>query len=367
VAIVAGGIILIVLVAVRDNATTPGMPTDGGPTADPTWVDSPPPRESACGEVCSFKPGVGQHRVSLRGEKVSLVNKNMNCPVLWAKLLVAFHTGFEVQWPPPRWAELPKWRRDAYTMNGQIEIPGEYYIKPARYAGGSMVNPVWDKAALERAISSPSTADFPKSMFSYDHATLKELATFVSKHSDKTSGKIGLVVGSERPWVEIIANSRTYGKAKGTWTLEYGKLESAHPSFTTRQPDGFAIEMLARNSEPLFDFAITFSSLEHSGLGRYGDPLDPYGDLEAAAQVWCSLKPGGYFFFGVPTSVGATYKDYLFYNAHRVYGVNRLAQVFANFEIVEDFAVGPHHPAGAADLKYVHTVFLLRKVPQPAE
>ena len=28
------------------------------------------------------------------------------------------------------------------------------------------------------------------------------------------------------------------------------------------------------------DFIVTFSSMEHSGLGRYGDPLLPFGDLE---------------------------------------------------------------------------------------
>ena len=41
------------------------------------------------------------------------------------------------------------------------------------------------------------------------------------------------------------------------------------------------------------DFVVTYSSLEHSGLGRYGDKLNPAADLEAMAQAWCMLKPGG--------------------------------------------------------------------------
>ena len=37
---------------------------------------------------------------------------------------------------------------------------------------------------------------------------------------------------------------------------------------------------------------VTFSSIEHSGLGRYGDSLNPWGDLITMAQSWCLLKPG---------------------------------------------------------------------------
>ena len=35
-----------------------------------------------------------------------------------------------------------------------------------------------------------------------------------------------------------------------------------------------------------FDAVVTFSSIEHSGLGRYGDSLNPWGDLIASAQAW---------------------------------------------------------------------------------
>ena len=33
-----------------------------------------------------------------------------------------------------------------------------------------------------------------------------------------------------------------------------------------------------------YDAMVTFSSLEHSGLGRYGDGLNPWGDLIAMAR-----------------------------------------------------------------------------------
>ena len=42
-----------------------------------------------------------------------------------------------------------------------------------------------------------------------------------------------------------------------------------------------------------FDFAASFSSIEHSGLGRYGDPIDPIGDLREMLKIKCMLKKGG--------------------------------------------------------------------------
>ena len=38
-----------------------------------------------------------------------------------------------------------------------------------------------------------------------------------------------------------------------------------------------------------FDCAASISSIEHSGLGRYGDQLNPWGDLVATAKLGCLL------------------------------------------------------------------------------
>lgn len=46
-------------------------------------------------------------------------------------------------------------------------------------------------------------------------------------------------------------------------------------------------------------------------------------------KVACLLKPGGIFFFGVPTG-----QDAVVFNAHRIYGSLRLKMMFANFEVV---------------------------------
>jgi hypothetical protein len=40
------------------------------------------------------------------------------------------------------------------------------------------------------------------------------------------------------------------------------------------------------------DFAVSYSSWEHDGLGRYGDPVDPWGDVKAMQRASCYVKPG---------------------------------------------------------------------------
>src|SRR5205085_1217411 len=76
------------------------------------------------------------------------------------------------------------------------------------------------------------------------------------------------------------------------------------------------------------DVAISFSSLEHSGLGRYGDGINPWGDLLTVAKVSCVVKQKtGHIIFGVPSGA----KDFLYYNAHRVYGPNRWPLFLTNW------------------------------------
>jgi len=55
-----------------------------------------------------------------------------------------------------------------------------------------------------------------------------------------------------------------------------------------------------RGELPEFDFVISDSSIEHSGMGRYGDAINPWGDLITMAKAWCVTKENGFFLLGVP-------------------------------------------------------------------
>jgi len=82
------------------------------------------------------------------------------------------------------------------------------------------------------------------------------------------------------------------------------------------------------------DVACSYSSLEHDGLGRYGDILNPIGDLQSMAKMLSIIKPGGLFFVGFPMGL-----DGLRFNLHRYYGVIRLPHLLAGWKLVEIFYV----------------------------
>ena len=70
--------------------------------------------------------------------------------------------------------------------------------------------------------------------------------------------------------------------------------------------------------------------MEHDGLGRYGEPVHPDGDLAAMRELWLSLKPKGFLLLGVPTC----HRDTLFFPWHRVYGPIRLERMLRGFTLL---------------------------------
>jgi len=72
-------------------------------------------------------------------------------------------------------------------------------------------------------------------------------------------------------------------------------------------------------------------TVEHVGLGRYGDLLDYDGDIKAIDELKRVLKPGGSLLFVVP--VGA--KDIICFNAHRIYTKEHVLDLFSDLELKE--------------------------------
>jgi SAM-dependent methyltransferase len=80
------------------------------------------------------------------------------------------------------------------------------------------------------------------------------------------------------------------------------------------------------------------STVEHIGLGRYGDPIDPEGDRKAMAELQRVIAPGGSLLFVVPVG-----EPRIIFNAHRVYGYEQVVDNFLELDLVE-FALIPEHP-----------------------
>ncbi len=71
--------------------------------------------------------------------------------------------------------------------------------------------------------------------------------------------------------------------------------------------------------------------VEHIGLGRYGDPLDPAGSELAIAELKRVVAPGGDLYISVPLDD----TNRVYFNAHRAFSEAYLVAMFAPFEIRE--------------------------------
>jgi SAM-dependent methyltransferase len=79
----------------------------------------------------------------------------------------------------------------------------------------------------------------------------------------------------------------------------------------------------------------TLSSLcvvEHIGLGRYGDPIDPFGSEKAIKELSRVLKVGGIILFSVPVDN----ENKIYFNAHRAFTRDYILELFNNFSIIEE-------------------------------
>lgn len=82
-------------------------------------------------------------------------------------------------------------------------------------------------------------------------------------------------------------------------------------------------------AEAEFDLVTCLSTIEHVGLGRYGDPLDPWGDVKMAANLRRLVKPGGLLMLSLPVGRGT-----VVYNAHRIYSRRRVRELFGDLRVV---------------------------------
>lgn len=114
--------------------------------------------------------------------------------------------------------------------------------------------------------------------------------------------------------------------AKDIYVIDYNLPVSEHPQVHVLSYEDY----ISQNIQT--DVAISISSFEHDGLGRYGDPINPNGDLEAMKLAKKLIKKDGLLFFSVPIG-----KDCIVWNAHRIYGKIRLPMMLDGWEMLDSF------------------------------
>lgn len=131
------------------------------------------------------------------------------------------------------------------------------------------------------------------------------------------------IIGSRTPWYESIVLA--YGGRPTT--IEYSKIQTDDNRLSIMTVEEF------KKKPKKFDLILSISSIEHDGLGRYGDPVNPTADLTFMSfSSQNLLKRGGRMILAVPIG-----KDCLFWNAHRIYGSLRFPLLVKEWDIIESF------------------------------
>ena len=130
------------------------------------------------------------------------------------------------------------------------------------------------------------------------------------------SEKNCVVLGSISPWIECLL---LHFNAKNVTTLDY-IIPECNYKINTLSIENF-------NNKIKYDIVVSFSSLEHDGLGRYGDPINPNGDIDACVEAYSMLNNGGYFICGIPIGSGNIQGNF-----HRIYNKKRLTKLFSLFD-----------------------------------
>lgn len=139
----------------------------------------------------------------------------------------------------------------------------------------------------------------------------------------------------------IIAKTKPEKHVDISSTLKFSTVVSAFVpvDFYDYRPAALHLSDLSSKRGDLLDLPFEDNSVdslscmhtvEHVGLGRYGDPIDPDGDLKAIKELARVLKPGGTLLFVVP--VGA---PRIMFNAHRIYSYKQVVDAFKDLKLKE--------------------------------
>eukprot|EP00887_Chlorella_sp_A99_P002017 scaffold18.g2017.t1 len=155
---------------------------------------------------------------------------------------------------PVTWEELPKSLKDDYTLNGQIQLQARFIDGRTRSGALKMK---WTKEEIDVLVAK---AKARTNMGPYGLQASLNIYAALDAHSD-IKGARALVVGTRSPWIESILH--VYG-ARELVTVDFNPLELDYPGWMS-----VSIRDLNRIG-CCFDWIVSFSSLEHDGLGRYG-------------------------------------------------------------------------------------------------
>jgi hypothetical protein len=245
------------------------------------------------------------------------LNVEMGFERNWWQLraLRRMHFGEPVPVPKPP-SRIPPELLDAFTLGGRVPVIEEFDDRT--------YPPNWPLIYTEEEITSYMNGIRKGKTCVY--GTVDDWVQDAFKRYP-IEGLDVVTMGSISPWYEsmiLVHGGRAHA-------IDYNPIVSQSKRVTTWTVDQWERE------RPRFDYALSISSFEHDGLGAYGDPLDPEGDLKAMRKMKEIVNPGGIMLFAVPTG-----KDAIRFNSARIYGRLRLPLMLEGWDWIDSSGFEEH-------------------------
>lgn len=144
----------------------------------------------------------------------------------------------------------------------------------------------------------------------------------------------------------IIAKTKPDFHVDISSTLHFSSILSAFipTKFYDYRPANLNLSNLESGREDLMSLSFPSCSInslscmhtiEHIGLGRYGDKIDPKADMQAISELKRVIAKNGNLLIVVPIG-----KPKIVFNAHRIYSFDQIISYFGGFEL-RDFCLIP--------------------------
>jgi hypothetical protein len=156
------------------------------------------------------------------------------------------------------------------------------------------------------------------------------LAVAVGQYFPPHAERVLILGSGSQPWHEAWLLSQF--PHLNIDSVDYHTITLKHPQIQTYTTENWYVTR-STSFTPLYDSVFAILSIEHDGLGRYGDSIDHAADLVTMQRLRCVLKPGGLLFLAV--AIGR--EDVLVWNLRRQYGAVRLTRLLAGWRTAERF------------------------------
>jgi len=213
---------------------------------------------------------------------------------------------------PPPMNTIPKEFISAYTQDNAIPVLYRYFDESSCF-GKNIHNSKKDYKRVFRKLKNKT--------FRYYKENIQSFYKAFEKYSFKD--KTVLIWGLAGCNCEAMS---LWQGASEFFVVDYNSPVCEHEKITVLTHQ----QLTERNIQT--DIAISYSSFEHDGLGRYGDPLNPNGDIEAMMSARKYLKDNGLLFLGVQEGL-----DCIVWNAHRIYGEKRLPLLLNGWDVLDTY------------------------------